>query len=564
MAQTATTNEGNKHRSSPLFVAAVVALLIAAMLQCAAFWWTKSTTFDETFYLNCALQTVQDRQLDPRLAKNGAAPIGALLSTLPVAAILGGQERPDEWQGQTGDVAALSAARVLHALLTVIPLTLIAFFWLHRRHGGLAGITGASLVAFSPTIIAHSALATTDAVFATAAVVALIALSWDREGATWKTKAIAVVTIALAISTKYSGVFLLPVAVLSFAIDDVRKSDAPNLTTRLATVVPGWIGKTIVFTIAVLLTVWLLHGLQLVSLPGRSLAETPRLLQPAPVFGTVIQFLHNGKGHHSYLMGGFSMTGWWYYFPCALALKSTPSEFVLLLLLLPVAVRNCLWGERKTDLAAQTFVLGIVVLLLLVMRARINIGHRYLLPIYPLAILLSIDQLWHSLPARFVARNWACGLLVAVQIGSSLSIAPHYLSYFTPLIGGPSRGADYLIDSNLDWGQDLPLLKRELDRLGHRRILLQYFGNAAPEGYGIEYSWLYEVPPEQWDEYDAVAVSETFMRGGYSYGRDPFERLRERTPAAWAGYSMRIYDLADEQVRSDLEEAQRRELPRIR
>ncbi|MBP88454.1 MAG: hypothetical protein CMJ64_17360 [Planctomycetaceae bacterium] len=57
-------------------------------------------------------------------------------------------------------------------------------------------------------------------------------------------------------------------------------------------------------------------------------------------------------------------------------------------------------------------------------------------------------------------------------------------------------------------------------------------------------------------------MSETFLRDGYSYGRDPFVRLRERTPVGRAGYSIRVYDLSDEQVRLDLEEALRRGVQR--
>ena len=45
-----------------------------------------------------------------------------------------------------------------------------------------------------------------------------------------------------------------------------------------------------------------------------------------------------------------------------------------------------------------------------------------------------------------------------------LSIHPHYLAYFNAVSGGPDRGAEHLIDSNLDWGQDLVNLRRWLAR----------------------------------------------------------------------------------------------------
>ena len=35
-----------------------------------------------------------------------------------------------------------------------------------------------------------------------------------------------------------------------------------------------------------------------------------------------------------------------------------------------------------------------------------------------------------------------------------MSIYPHYLAHFNEAVGGPRNGYRYLVDSNLDWGQD--------------------------------------------------------------------------------------------------------------
>ena len=43
------------------------------------------------------------------------------------------------------------------------------------------------------------------------------------------------------------------------------------------------------------------------------------------------------------------------------------------------------------------------------------------------------------------------------------TVAPHYLAYFNELAGGPANGFKELVDSNLDWGQDLKNLKLWLD-----------------------------------------------------------------------------------------------------
>jgi hypothetical protein len=49
------------------------------------------------------------------------------------------------------------------------------------------------------------------------------------------------------------------------------------------------------------------------------------------------------------------------------------------------------------------------------------------------------------------------------SIASSLGVYPHSLSYFNELVGGPANGHAHLLDSNIDWGQDLLLLKEWLD-----------------------------------------------------------------------------------------------------
>ena len=55
--------------------------------------------------------------------------------------------------------------------------------------------------------------------------------------------------------------------------------------------------------------------------------------------------------------------------------------------------------------------------------------------------------------------------------------------------GGPAAGYQRLVDSNLDWGQDLPALvahQRELRARGDGEpCYLAYFGSALPERHGV-------------------------------------------------------------------------------
>jgi hypothetical protein len=111
-----------------------------------------------------------------------------------------------------------------------------------------------------------------------------------------------------------------------------------------------------------------------------------------------------------------------------------------------------------------------------------NIGHRHLVPVYPLLFVLG------GASAAWLARRagrWLVAVALVWLIGANLWIHPHYLSYFNELIGGPRRGHLYLADSNIDWGQDLKRLAHYARAHPDESIKLAYFGSALPASYGF-------------------------------------------------------------------------------
>ena len=76
---------------------------------------------------------------------------------------------------------------------------------------------------------------------------------------------------------------------------------------------------------------------------------------------------------------------------------------------------------------------------------------------------------------------------VVISALGSLWVYPHSLSYFNLLSGGPTRGYRHLVDSNIDWGQDLPALAAwQRAHPGAPPMRLHYFGSAAPAAYGVQ------------------------------------------------------------------------------
>ncbi|WP_417397898.1 hypothetical protein [Gimesia chilikensis] len=574
------------------------------LVQTGAFRTVKSPTFDETFYLSAALQTVHQGQLDQRLPRKGVAPLPILLNYYPAVRATGGVPRAYIWKGELTDPPLINRARLMNALLVGISSMLLVYVWLYRRRGYLAGLLGAALLVFSPVMLAHLSLATTDSCFTLMGLLALAALTGYWKRPLIRTLFWVALTVALAISAKYSGIFLLPcvlvVVVLAAAQQQLTELSLSQLWKLCQRVI-------IVFTLFLLLMMPLTWAFHLFAFAGplkavpyartqddspwiRILGRGPtaqkimelahkELKSPAPLWGILHQIEHNSEGHPAYLHGEVSEDGWWYYFLLVWLWKSTPVELVftvLTLILIPF-----LWQPvRKNLLPALTpdqtetpstedetsetgptphapcvWLLAGAVLLTLALMSRLNLGQRYLLIFYPLLILFTVDQIWPWLQKKKAVLYLFCGGCILFQILALQTVKPHYLSYFNRLAGGPESGYQYLLDSNLDWGQDLPAARAALEELppaDRERCLICYFGTALPESYGIKAFNMRERMPTNPEHWKYLVISANYLQGLYS-GKDPYQDFRSLTPLKRVGYSMFLFDLQSPEARQALE-----------
>jgi hypothetical protein len=212
----------------------------------------------------------------------------------------------------------------------------------------------------------------------------------------------------------------------------------------------------------------------------------PRELEDL-INGIVAVKAHNDSGHLSYLLGRVSTTGWWYFYLVALAVK-TP---IPLLVAGPAGVG---WlardGWRRHDpWALAPAVLVVTMLTFASLFSRINIGIRHILVLYPfLAIGAAYVTVraWRSLAARRSAdtvrsrRAATAGTAVLLalvfwQLSTLWSAYPDYLPYFNEAVPHPER---VLVDSDLDWGQDLYRLELRTAQLGIAKLDIAYRGTA--------------------------------------------------------------------------------------
>lgn len=553
----------------------VVLLLAAGLMLGQAAWFdrTCSATYDETFYLGAALQTVHDGRIDARMAEYGCAPLPVLLCHVPVA--LGAERiaRPVLFGGDVRDPPLVSRARMIHATLAGLGLLLTVSVWLWRRKGACAAAVGALLLSCSPTLLAHISVATTDALFSLGVLWGLAALVWYREKpeSVWRMLALCA-AVGVAISLKYSGAFLLPLVIgviiwdgaqggrehlADKNLDDGKSVSAQDSSpVRLARRVCAALITGVIISCLSFIVAWACHGfeffrpLPLLWPTGEAKSGWLRAMRgwqlPTPIAGVLAQVVHNENGHEAFFCGEYSRTGWWLYFPVALAIKSTVVEWAMVGIYI-YAIARSVWKTVHLDHTHTIWLLAGTVYMGILLTARINIGVRYALPLYPLLVLLCVDATW---PLSGKWPSWRVGLaaaLVVAQIATCLRAGPDKLSYFSSVVGGSSQGYRYLVDSNVDWGQDLPRLKMELQRRRYKRVVLAYFGTARPEAYGVEAIEWRRTSSADLAECDALAVSATLLQGVYA-AHDPFALPRGIEPVARVGNSIMLYELRRDAV----------------
>jgi len=242
----------------------------------------------------------------------------------------------------------------------------------------------------------------------------------------------------------------------------------------------------------------------------------------------------------AYLLGRHSRFGWWYMSPVAFAVKTPLADLALCALAAAIASRR-LWRARLRSLDFKWFQLVVppAVYAAVSLLSHFNAGLRHLLPLYPFLFVFVAAVLLAEPVPRW---RWAAVLAAAVLLAlESAGVHPHYLAFFNALAGGPVGGQRFLVDSNLDWGQDVKHLKTYLDARRIPEISIRYFGMADLEYYGIRHTELPPVPdPDAARSLDCVAaISVTSL----ALERSRYAGLAALRPDARIGYSINVYDL---------------------
>jgi len=431
----------------------------------------------------------------------------------------------------------------------------ILFRWTAELFNSRTASIVTSLFFLSPTVLAHAHLATTDVGCMFSVFWSVFTLRWAYKEPRWWRFLVAGAVLGLALSVKFTALVLLPLFVGLVVLYRWRSTVRAGKHRAIAAV--GDIG---ILLASALLTVNLCMGLKGTWRPldaytfSSSFCKGVQRALPGPlpvplpedyVIGFDGQKMDAESGEFGgYLMGRWSQDGWWYYNLIALAVKLPVPFLVMITIGVWLWFRGRMDGRERWAVPASAAVFLVALSLL----SRLNLGIRYLLPGLPFLFILT-GALW----ARVLAspKRWLGMAPLAVVAYSCVVLAvvhPGYLSFFNVPAGGPDHGERWLVDSNLDWGQDLYRVREAVGPLvGDEPIRLLYFGHVDPGLYGIRYRPLLPYPTE-----DVIAVSMNYLVGN-SYvvvgpdcevlhvPRDYAKWLRAHTPVRRVG-SIVIFD----------------------
>lgn len=417
----------------------------------------------------------------------------------------------------------------LPTLLLGIATGALLFAWARRLHGEAGALLGLGLYVLSPHMIAHGALATTDMAFACFALASGLSLWRAFEDASLGRCLAAGLCLGLACLSKYTALLLVAPYALLLAglawrgLGPRRSGHAPTSRARALQGAARLLALVLVFAALSIVLGYQGHP-------------------QAFVDGVRYQQRNVALGQTGFLSGETSRLGWWYYYPFVMAVKTPLATLVL------GATGLLLWLHRERLKPALLFAtLPPLFLLGFFLWKQLPVGIRHVLPVYPLLYLGA--GAWLAGAAIGRVRKLAVLVLLGFNALATLRSHPHELAYFNELVGGSRNGWRHLVDSNLDWGQDLKDLRPWMQERGLEEIQLAYFGTADPSYYGIRYRALPSfflstgpLEPGSFPPRGLVAISATCY-WGLPWGKNPYRFLHRLEPIDRVGDSILVFDV---------------------
>ncbi len=536
----------DRRRLSPLTAIPFVLLSVFA-LQSLWFIQTQSLTYDEPAHIIAGIDAWRHGRFEHW---NDHPPLGRLWLTLPLVRVdsqFAWQQLPTGYRVMAMQPGPEFMAGRTRPMNTVLGLALGIALWFAARRlfsEGAANVALALFV-FTPSLIAHFSVATTDGIGTLFIFLTAFQLVRWRHRSNWlNTALMGLVLGGLLLAKFYAPPLLLLALALMLVLNSAGASRRPSQWNWKPTL------AALAFALVTLWAGYFFHvshltvgdGKVVASFPNRALktwATRSNLhvsaIVPAGEFfeGLREVAFSNKHGRPAWFFGKIYPTGGIKaYYPVAIALK-WPT------ILLALFIASLLMGVRKTCRAPVDLLVMCafaVVFLFFAIQSKFDIGERHILPLYPFALLIA-GAIWGHLKARR-APIIVLLVLLGLNAADALRCAPDYLTYFNILVR-PANSWHYLTDSNLDWGQGLIALRDYEQKHADEPLRLAYFGSINPPLYGVRATPL---APEERLTGKAV-VGASCLTGQMLADPNGYRWLWSYAPAQMIDRSMFVYDI---------------------
>jgi len=499
-------------RSRQLWNSVTILAVVLATAAIAATYPVLSQSYDEPLHLAGGVEWLQYGSLrlnteNPPLARVAIA-LGPFLAggRLPDTAVWDPRGPTPPGPIPMGNQVLYRDAHYVRNLtqarIGVLPsfwlLAAVVWLWAGGRQDPLRGAIAVIAAVTVPSVLAHAGFATTDMPFVAMFTAALYGLSRMLDDYRTGTVLAFAGLLGLSLLTKFSTLIFFGPACVGLGMAYVWERGAATSFRTLCAM--RWrdhvrLGAALVTVVAVI--VWAGYRFSFGSIGdvsprlgfGASLARdgvlpwwaTIRVPAPALWHGMLSLRRTVAFGHRAYLLGHISQFGFWDYYPVTLAIK-TPIPFLLLCLVgvgntFRLARRPGTWPYCGAALAA-------LCILAAALGSTLNYGSRHVLVVYP---LLAVSAAWGWRELCRSSRNTAAGAVLACVLAAQGVVAvrafPDFLSYFNAFAGrDPGR---IVVETDLDWGQDLLQLREFVRAHDVQQLHLAYFGTAMPCRLGL-------------------------------------------------------------------------------
>ena len=516
-----------------------------------------------------------NREHPPLIKQLGALPLLFLDIKCPTP--------PDKWtpgyeptQGEIflyeeNDANTVMMLARISVMLIATVLGAFIFMWSYRINGLFAGAISLLLFVLSPNLLGHASVFTNDVALSAFFFITCYFLCRYFKELTFKFLVLAALFFGLDLVTKFSSLILvmvtyLAVCIYSLFILEKEKLERPSVKMDY---------KNIIFLVLIIFTIGykmsfrimapavflfvLSFGIERIKEQfGRRVYFGAKVMLVLLTFAFTVVILdytnyswfplhsatklyfkgfawfsgHAEDGQRAYLLGKYSQTGWWYYFPLAIFFKTPIPTLILAFTGLVGLVKASGRKVEKLMLLLPVCVYMFIACFI----NNTNLGIRLVLPVYPFLFVIAgyVVTLFGKGMFRRSIKYITIFLLIYLGF-SAYQTFPNGMAYFNEFAQGNSY--KILGDSNIEWGQDIKKMKRYIDvnNIDSVKLKMSFSSDKQLKYFGIPYELLTE------EEYIEPQKGKTYIISVTQLQKGNIKWLNKYEPVDEIGKTLKVY-----------------------